>query len=305
MLRVKLWGVRLEWRWHYFLILAMILLVPDVFFLSSCLIFSFFHELAHFFTAKLLGYESERILLGVFGGNLCLKETSIKPFSHVLIHLSGPLFNLSIAALTLILLSLLPPSSDEELKKVLMTWVIWPNLLLGLFNLLPIYPLDGGRIMNLYLSFFLGFGRAVKISRLFSGLFAVFLFLFGISLLQYNLLNLLLPALAFHLLLVGGQEQQFLLYRVARSIEDRKPSQRETLELTQFNVSAWELLKKHRSGQNRWFAIINDQGHYQGQLTESDLLAGVFACGIDSDCRCLLEYYKNNTTDYCRNRETT
>ncbi len=103
------------------------------------------HELGHSFTAMHYGIGVRRILLMPIGGMAEFDSIPRQPIRELWITLAGPAVNFVIAgALWLIL----PPSDGGDLATMtfadfghlVMTW----NLLMGLFNLLPAFPMDGG-----------------------------------------------------------------------------------------------------------------------------------------------------------------
>ena len=172
MFQFQIFKTRVELHLSLFLLLSIVVLSGNAVFAAASVIFSFLHEMVHKFTAVKLGYTPEKISFGLFGGVLHIREGFVKPVDELLIHLSGPFFNILVAFLLygVYLYFYLP-------------WlipVILANAVLALYNLMPFYPLDGGKITDLYLAIFLGYGRSQKISRFFSLLFSVFLFLLGI-----------------------------------------------------------------------------------------------------------------------------
>lgn len=282
-------GIKLKFQWHYFLMLGLFIASGNGGFVLLTAFFAMLHELSHGITARALGYRPDYVLAGFFGGIIQMRQDYIRPFHEILIHLSGPVFNLVVCTLVYTLDRRFLIMNDSNLHGLLLM-IMLSNLMLGLFNLMPFYPLDGGKIIGLYLSFFFGYGKAAKITGYFSKLFFVFLFLFGIYLLQYNVLNILVSAIALHLFLSGCRENQFLFYKVVKSIEGEQEIPLETMVVSRNTVGAWKLLQKHKPEKNRLITVVNEKGHYQGQLTEQELLEGVYACGIYSDCSRLLEY---------------
>ena len=132
------------------------------------------HELAHAKTAAALGIPVRHVVLTWFGG---FAEFWVKPQQHwreALIAAAGPAANFVIAGLTflailsfqtppqarLISLGLAPDfSGDGSLLAVLRT-LLWVNLAMACFNLLPGLPLDGGHILKALLSTRMPLGRA-------------------------------------------------------------------------------------------------------------------------------------------------
>ena len=277
-------GIKIELHYSFFLLLCLVVLSGNIVFAAASAIFSIFHELAHERVARLLGYTPEKISSGLFGGILHIREGFIKPLDELIIHLSGPFFNLVIAAILYGGYSYLPLSYIEP--------IILANIVLGIFNLMPFYPLDGGKIVGLYLAIFLGYGRSQKISRVFSLIFSFSLFLLGIYLVQYNILNLLISALAINLYVAGKQDNGFILYKVTRNIEESDKTNKSKIVVCRGDVKAIRILEKYKPLENRVFTIVNDKGSYKGQLSEEELLSGIYHCGIYTDFNKLLDLKK-------------
>ena len=119
------------------------------------------HELGHSFTAMHYGIGVRRILLMPIGGMAEFDSIPRQPGRELLITVAGPAVNFALAAgLWLIL----PPSTGVETDHVtlaefghlLLQW----NLLMGCFNLLPAFPMDGGRILRAGLATRLSYVRA-------------------------------------------------------------------------------------------------------------------------------------------------
>ena len=97
------------------------------------------HELAHLFVAIKRGYSLKKFKLNLFGVSIELTE-KIEDKDAFAINIAGPIFNLFLCVTCVALYWLIPNS-----YKILNVFCI-SNLTLAFFNLLPIYPLDGGKI---------------------------------------------------------------------------------------------------------------------------------------------------------------
>lgn len=103
------------------------------------------HELAHALTAKIYGWPTQKIVLNLWGGHTQFENFTATPGRSVLVALAGPAANFALAGgAWLVLSGASLPSVAELLTNIFM----WANLLIGIFNVLPGLPLDGGRIVE-------------------------------------------------------------------------------------------------------------------------------------------------------------
>jgi Zn-dependent protease len=137
-----------------------------------------FHELGHAFTAMASRLGIDRIHLFLFGGMAELKHRPVTSWQEMAIALSGPLASFLLAGIVWLILELIP--SDFELTTLVLRFVVQINVLLGLFNLIPIFPLDGGRALRALLWNVLdGFYRASIATLRVSYLLIALLFVLG------------------------------------------------------------------------------------------------------------------------------
>ena len=104
------------------------------------------HELGHSFTARSLGLPVNTITLYIFGGLSSLTQEPQTPRIEFLVTIAGPLVSLALAGI-FYLLHTAAGSGSSEVVAVL-GYLASVNLILGLFNLIPAYPLDGGRVLH-------------------------------------------------------------------------------------------------------------------------------------------------------------
>lgn len=280
MIQFYLKGIKTEIHYSFFLLIILVTLTGNSLIAFSSAFFSLIHELAHGIVAQTLGYHPEKISAGLFGGVLHLNETVIKPLDELWIHLAGPFFNILVATLFYGVSFFYSPNWVNEL--------ILCNLILGIFNLMPFYPLDGGKIISLYLTFFFGYGKAERFSQIFSQIFSVFLFFFGLYLVQYNVMNLLISALAVNLAIVTKEDNHFIFYKLTKHIESETKNPKPKMIICNQYLSAIKVLQAYRPDECRLFTIVNRNGSYKGQLSEEEVLSGIYDCGIYADFHKLL-----------------
>lgn len=133
------------------------------------------HELGHIAMARLFGNQTHGITLYPFGGVAQLARESRGPAEETLVALAGPAVNVGLAAATALPLFALGPLLGP-LAAPLSTF-FWVNVSLALFNLVPAYPMDGGRVVRGLLwsraGRFKATWWAARAGQVFAALFAV------------------------------------------------------------------------------------------------------------------------------------
>lgn len=135
------------------------------------------HELGHALMARFFGIGTENITLYPIGGVARLRRMSDKPFEEICIALAGPAVNLVLAAMLapMAVLNLLlgvkvgnvlysPELGLGVALGRLAFWLWSANVMLVVFNLLPCFPMDGGRVLRALLALWKGQLRATEIA---------------------------------------------------------------------------------------------------------------------------------------------
>lgn len=105
-----------------------------------------FHEFMHSLTARRAGIRIPEITLFIFGGVSRVAEDARDPLTELRIALAGPLSSFFLALVFWILEKGVAPAGS--LFAVMLSYLSWINLILGVFNLIPGFPLDGGRVLR-------------------------------------------------------------------------------------------------------------------------------------------------------------
>lgn len=102
------------------------------------------HEASHAIVAKRLGYPVSSITLHFLGGMTSIEGEAKRPREEFLIAVVGPLTSIAVGAVALLLL----PVTPDGLTRLAMEGLAGANLLVGVLNLVPGLPLDGGRVLK-------------------------------------------------------------------------------------------------------------------------------------------------------------
>ena len=128
------------------------------------------HELGHSLMARRYGIETADITLYLFGGVARLQRMPRSSGPELLIALAGPAVNFAIAAALAASAGL---ASVAGVPSTFLAQMSDTNLVLGLFNLLPVFPMDGGRVLRALLSGWIGRLRATEVATTIGQMLAV------------------------------------------------------------------------------------------------------------------------------------
>lgn len=150
------------------------------------------HEFGHYLMAQLFKWRVRSIMLWIFGGVMETDEHGSRPiYEEMLVTIAGPFQHILIYVLVSLLTSggILPASVSETF--------IYYNTAIFVFNLLPIWPLDGGKLLFLCLSSLLPYQRAYHMIIIFSKILSVILLIAQFLLLPFTLSFFLLMIFLF------------------------------------------------------------------------------------------------------------
>lgn len=162
------------------------------------------HETAHILMAMLFGLKTEKVIVTPIGETAVIKGIEdIYILKKLLIVLAGPITSVLIGILTTDIIS--------EIN-----WVI------GIFNLIPIYPLDGGRILQYILSYNIGVLRANRVTSRISCAISYIVFVCGMVQMILYYMNIGLLCLGIYLIKINKREYLNMTYVFYKSIIYKK-----------------------------------------------------------------------------------
>lgn len=149
--------------------------VESLMWVGGLSVFIFLHEIGHALAAQIVGVQVKSVVVWLLGGFTNLAWRPEKPLHNLFIYSAGPLTNmllafLCVAAYMLTAMLFLPFSNDPETYIWIQTFqnvffsLAVVNLILIVFNLLPVYPLDGGNILHASMEWLFGRNKADRIT---------------------------------------------------------------------------------------------------------------------------------------------
>jgi Zn-dependent protease/CBS domain-containing protein len=139
------------------------------------------HELMHSYVAKLNGISIGGITLFIFGGVSRMKDEPQTPEAELKMAIAGPATSFALAAAFWVIASVGKPALGDLAVQIL-TYLAFINVIVGTFNMLPGFPLDGGRVLRAILWSSLGsLERATRIATYVGQTFGYMFIFFGFS----------------------------------------------------------------------------------------------------------------------------
>jgi len=173
------------------------------------------HEIAHVIMARLLGVRVAEVDLLPFGGQAKMEDyTGLDPEQDIYLALAGPAASLSAAGIFYFL--------QEQIISPYLPMFININLFLGLFNLCPGLPMDGGHILRAVLSKFIGYKRATSRTAALGKIIAVGIMGWGGYQLYYQQSGVNFIVVGALLLWAAHREGRLLAYAFMRYLVNKK-----------------------------------------------------------------------------------
>lgn len=279
----RVFGISVNIHITFFLLLLLVLPggIRQVFLVTAVFFFVTLHELCHSLVAKTFGIKVMEITLLPVGGVASMSKMPEKAGQELAMSLAGPLFNIAVVLVFFFPLKyilgpeILFQSPSTRTWPLTFAYLYWINLILAGFNLLPAFPMDGGRILRAVLATWVGYQKATRIAVNVGHVFAVIFAYFGIF-----RLNIFLIAIAVFIYMAASNEElQVDVRETLKKFKVRDILPRSFISLPGDTTLAKVLELIFHSHQED-FPVVDD-GSTAGFITRQDIMAGIHRFGME------------------------
>ncbi len=239
------------------------------------------HEFGHILMARHFGIRTPDVVILPIGGVARLERVPEVPRQELLIALAGPLVTAAIAVGLAAWLvgrgELITLTNADELHGSLALDLLQANVILLFFNLIPAFPLDGGRVFRALLAMRMPHLKATRLAAKTGQALAIGGGLYGLATGQTWLM-----VVALFVFLSAGQELASTTTRVAGAgilVDQMMITRFRTLPVYATLREAVDLLLEGEQGE---FPVVDNLGSVEGLLTRDHLIRGLTARGPDS-----------------------
>ena len=230
------------------------------------------HEFGHILMARRFGIETPEVILLPIGGVARMPRMPQKPSQELAVAIAGPMVNVVIAFLLFLVLGTIQSDSLAQIddpRVSLLARLAAVNVFLVLFNMIPAFPMDGGRVLRALLAMKLGEARATHLAAFLGQVFAFvlgFLGLFGNPLLIFIAIFVYIAA--------GGEAQMSAFNEAARglSVGDAMETRFNAIPVEANLAAAIETLLATAQHE---FPVVDAFGKPVGLVVREDILSAL------------------------------
>ncbi|XLS30682.1 site-2 protease family protein [Flavobacteriaceae bacterium M23B6Z8] len=281
-------GIRIEIHWTFIFLIGWIVFLElkrggDFYSVIGSILFIFvlfacvvLHELGHALTAKNFDIKTEKITLLPIGGIARLEKMPEKPMEELKVAIAGPLVNLAIVLFLLILFPITSyfqlPAEDliafinEGSTNSFIFNVFLANIILIVFNLIPAFPMDGGRILRALLATRIDRSKATTIAATLGQILAFFFFIAG---LVYNPFLVIIALFIFLGAFGENQIEQQLSLLKGYTVKDAMLTQ---LTKVYETYTVRDMISILLAGTEKHFIVVDAKDNLKGVLHFKEIL---------------------------------
>lgn len=231
------------------------------------------HEYGHALTARRYGIKTIDIIISPIGGLARLEKLPERPKHELIVAIAGPLVNLVIAAVLFVTLFVVTSDSDlvaatQDIENIatpigFCALLTLTNVVLFLFNLIPAFPMDGGRILRAGLTMKLGRVKGTQYAALVGRVLAVAFVILGVFYSEYMIALIGI----FVFTMAGSESRQVAMEDV---LSKAKASDIMNPNFTRVHISETmgEVYNRYIRGGEKNFLVFDSMGNLSGSIPE-------------------------------------
>lgn len=287
----RIFGVKIVFNWYFFFFLFFYAVLGRL--AESVTLFTvvLLHDFFHLVVARGYGLTVKEVELFPFGGMAHIDDLlEYDPTVESRVALAGPLFNIFLVGLAIVIYS-----NFDILAQDILLFFIRCNLVIAFFNLLPLLPLDGGRILRANLSKCFGYRRATTQAVLMTKILSVIFFIVGIAGIYFGSTNFSLLVISPFLYFAAQKEQSqasyvFVRYLTRKHRElDREGTLKAGYIVALEDTPLKEIIKQFKHRNYQMVLVISPAYKIKGTVTEGQIIDAVFKRGSHLPVKNLLK----------------
>lgn len=247
-------------------------------FICAVFICVLIHEVGHSLIARRFGKEAKSITLLPIGGVATMEEMPEKPLQEIAMAIIGPFINLAIAAILYLFVGtwsgIGAPNLFPDSARTFFASLITVNVILAIFNLIPAFPMDGGRVFRGILAMKMDYVTATSVAVFVGQALAMLFIFFGIF---YNWWLAFIGVFLY--IGAGGEKHQVVLKSLLSEVPASAAMTTEYQTLRPEDTLRRAIEHFHHGCQDD-FPVVGDHG-VEGILTRSKILASLHEKGLD------------------------
>lgn len=302
----RAFGIDIKVHWTFFLLLAFFFFLGyqggggtvGALTTSAIIVALFFcvllHEFGHSLVAQRLGIEVPDITLLPIGGLARLKTLPENPWDEVRIAIAGPLVNVVLAPLFFVAAFLLGADLLRPVNVLeggatlgqMLDYLGIMNIALAVFNLIPAFPMDGGRILRGLLATRMGPVRATDVASTVGQAFAI-----GFFILAFTTGSFLLAFVALFIFFGASGEAQLVRQRETMrglTVSDVMGTKRRTETVTPYHTFG-QVFDAVIHGYQEDFPVVDEEGRLVGIITRAEIMSAAHSPERYSSVRDLMK----------------
>ena len=294
----KMFGIEVKMHFTFILLIGFVMFmylnqgqslasaIVGVTFLLSIFACVLLHEFGHSLTARKYGIKTRDIVLLPIGGVARLEKMPSNPMQELWVALAGPAVNIGIAFVLFCYLKLTalmePTQALTNPGSLFLQRIMMVNLFIVAFNMLPAFPMDGGRVLRAIMATRLDYARATQIAASIGQTMAVALGIIGL------LYNPLLILVAVFVWIGAAQESNMASLQSAIEGVPVRQAMLTNFRTLNGNDTLERAVELTLAGSQKDFPVV-ENGHVEGVLTQADLLKALSKRDRHSEVRSAMQ----------------